>query len=106
MVSEKSFALRTAAHIRKTNGVISFVDFGLVGQLNMSSRNKLASLFEAVLQEDFELVSNLWLQICNADKGVNRVAFQRSMEPIFRSQMNQPLQRTRLGEMMFSRIGG
>lgn len=88
----------------QSDGVINFVDFGLVGQLNLSSREKLARLFEAVLEEDFEQIASLWLQMCDADAKVNRTAFQKDMEPIIRSQINQPLQRTRLGEMMLQMV--
>lgn len=86
------------------DGSICFVDFGLVGQLNKSSQRNLARLFEAILAEDFENIASQWLQMCNADGDINQTSFQKGMEPIIRSQINQPLHRTRLGEMMLQMV--
>lgn len=85
-------------------GRIAFIDFGLAGQISQDERHALAELFSATLAEDYERVAALWLDIAHAGADVDRLAFQRDLEPILRSQMNQPYERTRLGDMFLQMV--
>ncbi len=85
-------------------GRIACIDFGLAGQLSQDERRALAGLFGAMLAEDCERVAALWLDISHAGAEVDRLAFQRELEPILRSQMNQPYARIRLGDLFLQMV--
>lgn len=85
-------------------GRIAFIDFGLAGQISQDERRALAELFSAMLAEDYERVAALWLDISHAGADVDRLAFQRKLEPILRSQMNQPYARMRLGDLFLQMV--
>ncbi len=83
---------------------VTVIDFGLVGQVSLRERETLAELFQATMEEDYENVAKLWLDICHAGIDVDRVAFQRDLEPILRRQMSLPFTRIRLGDMFLQMI--
>ena len=88
----------------RRGGRIAFLDFGLAGQISQDEQRTLAELFSATLTEDYERVAALWLDITHAGADVNRPAFQRDLEPILRSQMNQPYERIRIGELFLQLV--
>jgi len=83
---------------------IAVLDFGLVGQITHSERNALIDLFQATLHEDYGKVSELWLDFARAGGAVDRTAFRRGLEPILWKQMNQPVERIRVGEMFLQMV--
>jgi len=83
---------------------IILIDFGIVGQVSRSERQTLAELFRATMEEDYEKVANLWLDISHAGTEVDHIAFQRGLEPILRRQMSLPYNRIRLGDMFLQMI--
>jgi ubiquinone biosynthesis protein len=85
-------------------GGLAFIDFGLVGQLNEAERQSLIELFQATLVEDYERVASLWLDIAHAGAEVDRRAFERGLQPILRTHMNQPFERIQVGEMFLQMV--
>lgn len=83
---------------------VTLIDFGLVGQVSLGERQTLAELFRATMEEDYEKVASLWLDISHAGTEVDRVAFQRDLEPILRKQMSLPYNRIRMGDMFLQMI--
>lgn len=85
-------------------GGLAFIDFGLAGQLNEAERQSLIELFQAALAEDYERVASLWLDIAHAGAEVDRHAFERGLQPILRTHMNQPFERIQVGEMFLQMV--
>lgn len=84
---------------------IAFIDFGLTGQISASERQILTELFKATLEENFEQVATLWMQISRTgDKKVDPVGFRRGLEKILWKQMNQPFEHIRVGEMFLQMV--
>lgn len=87
-----------------SGGDIAFIDFGLAGQLNEAERQSLIELFQATLAEDYERVAALWLDIAHAGAEVDRRAFERGLQTILRTHMNQPFERIQVGEMFLQMV--
>jgi ubiquinone biosynthesis protein len=83
---------------------IAFIDFGLVEQISEAERQSLARLFWATLQEDYEQVAALWLEMAPAGPNADPGGFRRGLEKILWKQLNQPYERVRIGEMFLQMV--
>ena len=83
---------------------IAFIDFGLVEQISEAERQSLARLFWATLQEDYEQVAGLWLEMAVAGANADPGGFRRGLEKILWKQLNQPYERVRIGEMFLQMV--
>ena len=83
---------------------IAFIDFGLVEQISEAERQSLARLFWATLQEDYEQVAALWLEMAPAGANADPGGFRRGLEKILWKQLNQPYERVRIGEMFLQMV--
>ena len=79
-------------------GVISFIDFGMVGRLSADMKNNFASLVIAMMRQNTESMIKAVLRIGIVPDGVNLPLLTSDVDELREKYMDVPMSRISLGE--------
>lgn len=81
-------------------GVFSLLDWGMVGRLTPSTRFKLITLIEALVDKDSETVLNVLLSLSTQDHPVQKEVLHREIMDILDDFHSVPLKELNLGQLL------
>ena len=91
----------------RADGIVTMVDFGIMGQLRDSDRLFLAQLLESVLDRNYSRIERLYLEAGFFDGEDTHAGFAEAVEKIFSPLTARPLSSASLGAVLgaFLRLG-
>ncbi|TGE31163.1 AarF/UbiB family protein [Desulfosporosinus sp. Sb-LF] len=81
-----------------SGGVISFIDFGMVGRLTLEMKHNFASLVIAMMRQNTESMIKAVLRIGIVPDGVNLALLSTDVDELREKYMDVPMSRISLGE--------
>lgn len=81
-------------------GRLVLLDFGMVGTLNADLRGRLSKIFLALISQDFETLSQTYIEIGEFGRRFNSRDFQQDVASFLRPRLGRPLKEIHLGELM------
>lgn len=84
----------------QADGVVCYLDFGLMGRLDRSSRESFAELVAGIVQRDETEVADALLGLCRVDEAPDEVALQRDVMALTDRHFYQPLKEMQIGEAL------
>ncbi len=82
------------------NGVLAFTDFGMVGRIDDHTRDKLASLFTAIIRRDIETVVDELLDIGLIGEDTDTSVFREDIEELIGEYYGTSLNQVELSQML------
>ncbi|MDQ7827265.1 MAG: AarF/ABC1/UbiB kinase family protein [Candidatus Eremiobacteraeota bacterium] len=84
---------------------IIFVDFGLVGELDVGLRNKLGDLFLAVVRRNMDGIIDALLAVGSIPPQIDRIRFKRELSFLYEKYSTLPLKQINIGEVFKEVMG-
>lgn len=81
---------------------IGFMDFGIVGQLDLELRRSLGNIFMALVEFDSEKLVREYMKMEVLGEDVDMTAFKNDLKDFIKAYYGLPLERLPLGEIMFN----
>ncbi|MBI5642590.1 MAG: phosphotransferase [Deltaproteobacteria bacterium] len=83
---------------------IGFVDFGIVGRLDVQMKQHLADILISLASEDFERLTNVYQSMGILPEDIDRTTFEREYYDIMLHYFGRPFKYVRIGELMLDYI--
>ncbi len=84
----------------QADGVVCYLDFGLMGRLDRGSRESFASLVAGIVQRDESVVAAALLGLCRVDEVPDEAVLQRDVMALTDRHFYQPLKEMQIGEAL------
>ncbi|MEY2987051.1 MAG: hypothetical protein RJB13_572 [Pseudomonadota bacterium] len=82
------------------SGQLAILDFGLTARLTRDMRGTMIYLFVALVNEDTETFSRLFIELTEAREGVDRKSLENQVRENVDSAFTMPLRELRLGKLL------
>ncbi|MBS1959175.1 MAG: hypothetical protein JST80_06885 [Bdellovibrionales bacterium] len=79
---------------------LGIIDFGIVGRLSQKSRDQLAMMVWALLEEDYETLCYTYADLGTVDTSVDFVAFQREVRNILSPHLGLSIKEVNTGRVL------
>ena len=84
----------------KPNGTIALIDFGMIGEVDVRTRDRLGQLLTAVTSRDPERLVDAFFELGVGGRGAQREALQRDLEHLVAQAYGRELSEIRLGPLI------
>lgn len=82
------------------DGVIALIDFGMVGEIDARTRDRLSELLIAVTSRDYERLVDAFFELGVGGRGAQREALRRDLEHLATQAYGRELSEIRLGPLL------
>ena len=82
----------------RDDGKLAFLDFGVVGSLDRSTRHSLAAFMLAFTEQDTEWVLDSWLELGMLSKGMDREKLRPAVAALMAEYSRRPINEWSVGE--------
>jgi ubiquinone biosynthesis protein len=82
------------------NGDLGIIDFGIVGRLSQKSRDQLATMVYALIQEDYETLCYTYADLGSADTSIDFDSFQREVRNVLSPYLGLSVNEVNTGRVL------